>query len=145
VRVDFEGGQLSSDGGVALVAELERQQGIVRRFAACFVAHREPASTEHAVGTLVAQRVFGLVLGYEDLNDHEQLRGDPLLAAAVGLADPTGGARRCARDRGKPLAGKSTLQRSRAHRRAPPVGSASPTAAASNESPRSCSWSFRSS
>ena len=111
VRVDFEGGQLSSDGGVALVAELERQQGIVRRFAACFVDHREPASTEHAVGTLVAQRVFGLVLGYEDLNDHEQLRGDPLLAAAVGLADPTGGARRCARDRGKPLAGKSTLQR----------------------------------
>ena len=94
VRVDFAGGQLSSDGGVVLVAELERRQGIVRRFAACFVDYRDPAWTEHEVGTLVAQRVLGLVLGYEDLNDHEQLRGDPLLAAAVGLGDPTGGARR---------------------------------------------------
>jgi hypothetical protein len=111
VRVDFEGGQLSSDGGVPLLAELERQRRIVERFAACFVDHREPASTEHEVGALVGQRVFGLALGYEDLNDHEQLRSDPLLAAAVGLADPAGASRRCARDRGKPLAGKSTLQR----------------------------------
>ncbi|HEX9671271.1 MAG TPA: transposase, partial [Thermoanaerobaculia bacterium] len=92
--MDFEGGQLSSDGGVALLAELERQRGIVGGFAACFVDHRDPTSTEHEVGVLVAQRVFGLALGYEDLNDHEQLRADPLLAAAVGLADPAGASRR---------------------------------------------------
>lgn len=111
VRVDFEGGQISSDGGVLLLAELERQRGILRRFVGCFTDYRDPVAIEHELSTLVSQRVLGLALGYEDLNDHEQLRADPLLAAAVGVADPVGGARRCTRDRGKPLAGKSTLHR----------------------------------
>jgi len=111
VRVDFEGGQISSDGGVLLLAELERRLGILRRFAECFVDHRDAASIEHELAALVSQRVLGVVLGYEDLNDHEQLRADPLLAAAVGVADPVGATRRCERDRGKPLAGKSTLHR----------------------------------
>jgi hypothetical protein len=109
--VDFEGGQISSDGGVLLLAELERRLGILRRFTRCFVDHRDAASIEHELGALISQRVLGVVLGYEDLNDHEQLRADPLFAAAVGVADPVGVARRCARDRGKPLAGKSTLHR----------------------------------
>lgn len=111
IRMDFRGGRLSSDGGLPLLAELEQQRGIVRRFARCFRDHRDPDSVEHSVEALIGQRVFGLALGYEDLNDHEELRRDPLLAASVGLADPAGTHRRRTSDRGKPLAGKSTLQR----------------------------------
>ena len=66
---------------------------------------------EHTVEELVTQRVFGLALGYEDLNDHDTLRRDALLAAVVGKADPTGAARVRAADRGSALAGKSTLNR----------------------------------
>jgi hypothetical protein len=107
----FDGGTLSSDGGVVLLGEVERRLGILRRFAECFSDHRDPATTEHSVYELVAQRVLGLALAYEDLNDHDELRLDPLLAAVVGKSDPTGRDRRQDRDRGKPLAGKSTLQR----------------------------------
>ena len=101
----FDGGALTSDGGAVLLGEVERATGIVRQFAACFTDHRDPARIEHPVAQLVAQRVFGLALGYEDLNDHDQLRADPLLAVLVGSADPAGQARRGARDVGKPLAG----------------------------------------
>ena len=66
---------------------------------------------EHTVEELIAQRVYALALGYEDLNDHDDLRHDPLLATVVGKHDPTGETRRRQRDRGKPLAGKSTLNR----------------------------------
>lgn len=111
IRVDFAGGQISSDGGLPLLAELERREGILERFAGCFIDHRNPALVEHELGSLIKQRVLGLALGYEDLNDHEQLRSDPLLAAAVGVADPLGSQRRCEQDRGKALAGKSTLNR----------------------------------
>lgn len=111
VRVDFEGGTLSSDGGVILLGEAERRRRIIERFAGCFIDHRDPDALEHPVTDLVAQRVYGLALGYEDLNDHDELRLDPLLATVVGKADPTGTARRCERDRGKALAGKSTLNR----------------------------------
>lgn len=111
VRVNFEGGTLSSDGGAVLLAQVERRRRIVERFAGCFVDHRDPEAIEHTVREMVGQRIYGLALGYEDLNDHDDLRLDPLLATAVGKADPTGADRRCEADRGIPLAGKSTLNR----------------------------------
>ncbi len=111
VLADFDGGAISSDGGALLLRETERLTGIVRQFAACFSDHRAPDLIEHPVEHLLAQRIYGLALGYEDLNDHDDLRRDPLLAAVVGKDDPTGKARPRQRDRGKPLAGKSTLNR----------------------------------
>jgi len=90
---------------------VERRTGIVRQFAACFTDHRDPELVEHQVQELVAQRVYGLALGYEDLNDHDELRVDPLFATLVGKKDPTGAQRVRARDVGKALAGKSTLNR----------------------------------
>jgi len=107
----FDGGTLTSDGGVLLLGEVDRRRGILGRFAACFKDHRHPSWIEHSVEDLVRQRVLALALAYEDLNDHDELRSDPLLAAVVGKADPTGSDRRHEQDRGKPLAGKSTLNR----------------------------------
>jgi hypothetical protein len=107
----FDGGAITSDAGGLLLREVERRTGIIARFAACFRDHRKPEQIEHTVRELVAQRVYGLALGYEDLNDHEQLRQDPLLAILAEKADPTGESRVRARDRGKALAGKSTLNR----------------------------------
>ena len=107
----FDGGAISSDGGGVLLREVEVRTGIIRQFAGCFTDHRDTALIEHTVEELVAQRVYGLALGYEDLLDHDDLRHDPLLAALVGKDDATGRDRRRARDRGKPLAGKSTLNR----------------------------------
>jgi hypothetical protein len=94
-----------------LLREVEKRTGIVEGFAACFTDHRKAERVEHRVGELVAQRVYGLALGYEDLNDHDELRRDPLLAVLVEKADPTGESRARERDRGKALAGKSTLNR----------------------------------
>jgi len=111
VLADFDGGDISSDGGALLLREAERLTGIIRQFAACFTDHRNPDLTEHTVEELIAQRVYALALGYEDLNDHDDLRRDPLLATVVGKGDPTGKTRQRKRDRGKPLAGKSTLNR----------------------------------
>ncbi len=91
--------------------QVEERTGVIRQFAACFTDHRDPERIEHPLGHLIAQRVYGLALGYEDLNDHDLLRADPLLAAAVGDGDPLGETRRRAQDRGKALAGKSTLNR----------------------------------
>lgn len=79
--------------------------------ASCFADHRDPGKVEHPVRDQVAQRIYGIALGYEDLNDHDALRGDSLLALLVGKADPTGGDRPRDRDRGFPLAGSSTLNR----------------------------------
>lgn len=107
----FDGGNISSDGGVMLLAEVERRTGMLGRLAGCFVDHRDPELVEHSVDDLLKQRIYGLCLGYEDLNDHDQLRSDPLLAAAVGKREPDGSDRTAARDRGKALAGKSTLNR----------------------------------
>jgi hypothetical protein len=81
VVADFSGGQLSSDGGVLLLRELDRGLGLTRSVAACFTDRRAPDLIAHTVPELVAQRIFGLALGYEDLNDHQDLRHDPLLAA----------------------------------------------------------------
>jgi len=111
VLADLDGGAITSDGGALLLRQTEALTGIVRQFAACFTDHRDPDLIEHPVTDLVAQRVYALALGYEDLNDHDDLRRDPLLATVVGKADPTGKTRPRRRDRGKALAGKSTLNR----------------------------------
>jgi hypothetical protein len=111
IVADFDGGHISSDGGALLLQKVEQLTALIAQFAACFTDHRDPDLIEHPLADLVAQRVYGLALGYEDLNDHDDLRRDPLLAAVVGKLDPTGRARRRPRDRGKPLAGKSTLNR----------------------------------
>ncbi len=111
VVAHFDGGRITSDAGGLLLREVERKLGVLRRFAACFDDHRNPDLIEHTVLELVGQRVFALALGYEDLNDHDELRHDPLLAVLVGKDDPTGMNRQLARDRGKACAGKSTLNR----------------------------------
>ena len=107
----FDGGTITSDGGGVLLRQLEQCNGIVRQFAACFRDHRQPGQVEHNVRELVSQRVYGLVLGYEDLSDHDQLRCDPLLALLSGQQDLEGKQRRRCRDRGNPCAGKNTLKR----------------------------------
>lgn len=104
VEADFGGGTITSDAGALLLGATDRAIGLVGRFAACFADARRPDLIEHEVGTLIGQRVFGMALGYEDLNDHDQLRQDPAMAVLAGKL----AARRsdCA-----PLAGKSTLNR----------------------------------
>lgn len=111
VMADFSGGTITSDGGVLLLQQVDERIDLLSRLAACFTDHRNPDLIEHAVEDLVAQRVLALALGYEDLNDHDTLRRDPLLATAVGKTDPTGTCRSRERDRGCALAGKSTLNR----------------------------------
>ena len=101
IRAQFDGGMITSDGGGLLLREVEKRSGIVRQFAACFTDYRNADLIEHTVEELVAQRVYGLALGYEDLNDHEELRNDPLLAVLVEKAHPGE----------EVLAGKSTLNR----------------------------------
>jgi hypothetical protein len=107
----FDGGDISSDGGSLLLRKTEELTSIIRQFAECFIDHRDPELIEHSVEHLAAQRVYALALGYEDLNDHDELRHDPLLATIVGKKDPTGQSRLRKRDQGKALAGKSTLNR----------------------------------
>lgn len=106
----FDGGDITSDAGALLLGQVEARTGILDRFAACFRDHRRPDRVEHDVKTLVSQRVLGLCLGYEDLNDHDELRLDPLLATVLGKRDPKGAKRR-ERDRGFGLAGSRTLNR----------------------------------
>jgi hypothetical protein len=101
IRAEFDGGAITSDGGGLLLREVEKRIGILRQFVACFTDYRKPDRIDHTVEALVAQRVYGLALGYEDLNDHEELRNDPLLAVLVEKANPGNEA----------LAGKSTLNR----------------------------------
>ena len=107
----FDGGAISTDGGALLLREVEARTGLLAAVAEQFTDHRDPALIEHQVGELVAQRILGLALGYPDLNDHDRLRVDPLLATAAGKLDATGAERRRAQDRGKALAGSSTLNR----------------------------------
>jgi hypothetical protein len=107
----FDGGQITSDAGALLLRELEAKRHIIGQFASGFLDYRDPQLIEHTVEQLVGQRIYGLALGYEDLNDHDQLRQDPLLAVLVGKAEPSGQDRLRSQDRGKALAGKSTLNR----------------------------------
>ena len=108
---DFDGGTLTSDAGGLLLREIDLATGIIDGFTACFDDSRNQESVEHPLRQLVAQRVFGICLGYEDLNDHEQLRYDPMIATLCNRVDVTGADREREEDRGKALAGKSTLQR----------------------------------
>jgi len=107
----FDGGQISSDGGGLLLREVEQRTGVLNRLAQTFTDYRDPFWIEHSVEELVCQRVYGLALGYEDLNDHDRLREDHVLALLVGKQDIEGRDRRHEDDRGKPLASSSTLNR----------------------------------
>jgi hypothetical protein len=100
ITARFDGGQQTSDAGGLLLREANRRMNLLSRFAGCFADGREASRIEHPVEEMVSQRVYGIALGYEDLNDHEQLRHDPLLAVMAGRADSESA-----------LAGKSTLNR----------------------------------
>jgi len=111
VVAHFDGGPVTSDAGGLLLRELEAKFHFIDQFARCFTDYRDPDRVEHSLPELLKQRLFALCLGYGDLNDHDYLRHDPLLAVLVEKSDPTGAQRLRARDRGKALAGKSTLNR----------------------------------
>jgi hypothetical protein len=96
----FDGGALTSDAGALLLRQVDQKMGFLRRLAACFTDFRSPWLTQHGVELMLAQRVYGLALGYEDLNDHDQLRRDPLMGVLAGKREPD-----------QPLASKSTLCR----------------------------------
>ena len=100
VEAGFTAGQVSSDGGSLLLREVERRINLLGRLAGCFSDGRRPLLVKHQLTEMLSQRIYGLALGYEDLNDHEQLRQDPLLGVLAGK-----------RELGEPLAGKSTLNR----------------------------------
>jgi hypothetical protein len=100
VVVQFDGAQMSTEGGVLLLREADRKIGLLKRVARCFTDARDPQRVEHELSEMLAQRIYGLALGYEDLNDHEELRRDPLLAVVASR-----------REMDQPLAGKSTLNR----------------------------------
>ena len=101
VAARFDGGTITTDSGGLLLRETDRRLNLLPRLAECFLDGRNPIFVEHSVEQLVSQRIYGLALGYEDLNDHEQLRQDPLLRVLAGKADVED----------SPLAGKSTLNR----------------------------------
>ncbi|MDP6552195.1 MAG: IS1380 family transposase [Planctomycetota bacterium] len=107
----FDGGQISSDGGSLLLGEVEQRTAIIKRLSQAFTDYRDSERIEHSVAELVAQRVYGLALGYEDLNDHDRLREDHLLGLLVGKQDFQGLHRSRSLDVGKPLASSSTLNR----------------------------------
>jgi len=101
IVAEFNGGTVSSDGGALLLQEADSKMNLLARFSQCFIDRRNPVLIEHSIEQMIRQRVYALALGYEDLNDHEQLRQDPLLSALAGKAQPGT----------EPLAGKSTLNR----------------------------------
>ena len=107
----FDGGRISSDGGGLLLREADLRIGLMARLARCFTDYRNPLSIEHPVQALLAQRIYGVALGYEDLNDHDVLRSDSLLAMLVGKKDLTGERRARTHGHGHPLASSSTLNR----------------------------------
>jgi hypothetical protein len=110
VEADFRGGNLSTDGGVLLIREVDSRTGLMDDLAGCFTDYRHPGMIEHTIGELLRQRIFGIAMGYEDLNDHDSLRFDPVMATGVGKVDPLG-LDRFGENKGKALAGKSTLNR----------------------------------
>lgn len=111
VVVDFSAGHVSSDGGLLLLRQVDRSLGITRKLSQCFHDLRNQRFVEHSIEELLAQRVLGLSAGYEDLNDHNALRLDPLMALCAGKTDPLGDNRLNEQDKGKALAGASTLNR----------------------------------
>ncbi len=111
VVADFSGGYLSSDGGALLLRQIDRGLGLTCTLAEAFTDRRDPRYCDHTLLQLLTQRVHGLALGYEDLNDHDTLRHDPLLAAACDKADPLGRDRLHPAVAGVALAGSATLSR----------------------------------
>ena len=111
ITADFNGGRLTSDGGAVLLREVEKQLKLFQRLSDCFTDYRNPGKIEHHLPELLAQRIYGLTLGYEDVNDHDQVRNDMLLAMLCGKTDMSGEERKRKRDQGIPLAGSSTLNR----------------------------------
>ena len=111
VVASFDGGMISSDAGGLLLREVAVATDLLRQFSECFLDYRKQRFVEHSVQDLVSQKVMGLCLGYEDINDHDMLRYDPLFATLCGKEDPGGQNRVHARDKGKACAGKSTLNR----------------------------------
>ena len=107
----FDGGRISSDAGGLLLREVDKRTGLTARVSRCLVDYRNPASVEHSVHELVSQRLHAIALGYEDLNDHGELRCDAVLSLLVGKSDMTGETRIRERDRGYALAGASKLNR----------------------------------
>ena len=104
MEVDCSGGELSSNGGSVLLMMVAEQVRLFERVSACFTDHRGPSKVVHPLVALLGQRILGLALGYEDLNDHDELRRDRALSTAMGRVE-------CARSDCEPLAGKSTLNR----------------------------------
>ncbi len=102
VVADFDGGPITSDAGTLLLRRVDRSLSLSDQVAACFTDYRAPRRTRHSLRKLVAQRIVGIALGYEDLIDHDQLRHDPVMA----LFSEKG-----RRPDSPPLAGKSTLNR----------------------------------
>lgn len=104
VVVNFKGEPVTSDAGLTLIAELDRKREITSRLARCFKDYREPNKILHPVHSLIAQRIYGLIMGYEDINDHENLRHDPIFTLCVGKVVNSS-------QESMTLAGKSTLNR----------------------------------
>jgi hypothetical protein len=111
VVADFSGGTLSTDGGALLLREVDSNLGLTQTLAQCFRDARQEVYVDHSVRQMLAQRIYGMALGYEDINDHERLRLDPLLATACDKDDPLGEDRFNPAFRGIALAGPSTLNR----------------------------------
>ena len=111
VEAQFTAGRITTDTGGLLVREVAEKMSLFEKASSCFTDYRDPDRREHEVDQLLSQRVMGLALGYEDLNDHDELRSDPTWATLAGKEDPTGQDRTQEADQGKPLAGKSTLGR----------------------------------
>ena len=111
VQADFSGGTLSSDAGALLLRQVDANLGLCAELAHCFYDQRNPLWVDHLVEEILRQRLFGTALGYEDLNDHQRLRLDPLLAVACGKTDPLGEQRFFPQHRGIALASPSTLNR----------------------------------
>jgi hypothetical protein len=111
ITARFDGGSISSDGGAILLRQVDQRLGLLSGLAGCFEDHRDSRRIEHSVSQMLAQRLYAIALGYEDLNDHDELRGDPLLALLVGKQDLHGQDRKRRRDRGQALAGSCTLHR----------------------------------
>ena len=111
MQADFSGGHLSSEGGVLFLRQVNRGLRLTSKLATCFTDHRNQVYVDHSVQDLLDQRIYGLALGYEDINDHERLRLDHLLAVACDKRDPLGEDRLHPEHRGVALAAPSTLNR----------------------------------
>ena len=120
VVASFDGGDITSNAGALLLGQVDRGLGLVRRLAECFIDRSDPRYVEHRVETSVGQRIFGLALGYADLNDHDALRKDPTFAVLAGRLTPV------VRTDCEALAGPFGKLRVREHAQSPEAHAAAP-------------------